>query len=105
MSHTIIRDESIKPFYISKDQYCYTVMEVITPDKKNLGRFGKKGNKNAGKDYEKSIGHFNTLSSALRKISKEKIDNTKDYDSIGSYIKEYESIKQQTEKLLNKIEI
>lgn len=105
MSCTIIKDPAINPFFISKDQYCYTVMEVITPDKKNLGRFGNKGNKNEGKDYEKSIGHYNSLSSALRKISKEKIDNTRDYDSIKSYIEEYELIKQQTEKLLNKIEI
>ena len=52
MSCTIIKDPAINPFFISKDQYCYTVMETITPDKKNLGRFGNKGNKNEGENYE-----------------------------------------------------
>ena len=36
MSYTIIKDPVLEPFYISKDQYCYTVVEKITPDEKNL---------------------------------------------------------------------
>ena len=48
MSNTIIKDPVLEPFYISKDQYCYTVMEVITPEEKNLGRFGRKGGNRRG---------------------------------------------------------
>ena len=46
MANTIIKDPVLLPYYISKDQYCYTVIEIITPDEKNLGRFGNKGNQN-----------------------------------------------------------
>jgi hypothetical protein len=105
MSCTIIKDPEIEPFFISKDAYCYTVMEVITPDKKNLGRFGNKGNKNEGKNYEKSIGHYSTFSSALRGIAKHKVDFKKEYNSIRSYIKEFEYQKDEMSKLLSKIKI
>ena len=54
MANTIIKDPVLLPYYISKDQYCYTVIEIITPDEKNLGRFGNKGNQNEGKDYGKT---------------------------------------------------
>ena len=46
MSNTIIKDPVLEPFHLSKDQYCYTVVETITPEEKNLGRFGNKGNAN-----------------------------------------------------------
>jgi hypothetical protein len=105
MANTIIKDPVLEPFYISKDQYCYTVMEVITPEEKNLGRFGNKGNKNEGKDYEKSLGHYGNLASALKKIAKSKLDVKLEYNSIKEYIDTWNKEKLAMEELLNKIGI
>ena len=60
MSYTIIKDPAIEPFHISKDQYCYTVVQTVTPDPSNL----EKGSE--GKNYEKPIGHYSNLSHALK---------------------------------------
>ena len=57
MRNTIIKDPVLEPYHLSKDQYCYTLIETITPDEKNIGKFGKKDNGNQGKDYEKPIGY------------------------------------------------
>lgn len=102
---TIIKDEVLEPFHISKDQYCYTVVETITPEEKNLGRFGKKGNKNEGKNYEKPLGHYVNLADALKKIAKSKLEFKDEYDSVFEYVKEYNYQKELINKLINKIEI
>lgn len=96
---TIIKDPALEPFHISKDQYCYTVVETITPDAKNL----EKGSK--GKAYEKPLGHYGKLSFALKKIAKAKIDLKDEYVTVISYIKEFEKEKQLMEELLTKIGI
>ena len=105
MANTIIKDPTLEPFFISKDQYCFTVMEIITPEEKNIGKFKKKDNGNEGKNYEKPVGHYSNLSSALNKIAKSKVDYKDDYSSIMSYINEYKKERQLIEQLLNKIEI
>ena len=105
MANTTIKDPAIEPFYISKDQYCYTVMETITPDEKNIGKFGKKDNGNQGKDYDKPMGHYSSLSSALKKISISKLDLKSEYSTIMEYINEYDKQQESMAKLLNKIEI
>ena len=105
MAITTIKDPSIEPFYISKDQYCYTVVETITPDEKNIGKLGKKDNGNQGKDYEKPLGHYSSLGSALKKIAKSKLDLKTDYSTIMEYIGEWQRQQDDMEKLLNKIEI
>ena len=105
MANTIIKDPVLEPFYISKDQYCYTVMEVITPEEKNLGRFGNKGNKNEGKDYEKPLGHYVNLAHALKKIAKSKLDVKLEYNSIKEYIDTWNKEKLAMDELLNKIGI
>ena len=105
MSNTIIKDPAILPYHLSKDQYCYTVVETITPDEKNLGRFGNKGNKNEGKKYEKSLSHHGTLGSALQKIAKLKLDTKQDYNSINEYIKEFEKQKEAMKELLTQIRL
>jgi len=99
MSYTIIKDPVLEPFYISKDQYCYTVVEKITPDEKNLEK-GK-----AGKDYEKPIGHYSNISDALKKISKSKLDFKSEYTTIMEYIGEWKNQQTMMDKLLKTIEI
>ena len=99
MSYTIIKDPVLGQFHISKDAYCYTVVETITPDEKNL----EKGSK--GKKYEKPVGHYGKLSQALAKIAKYKTDRKPEYTSVMSYIKEYEKERELMNELLNKIGI
>ena len=62
MSYTIIKDPVLEPFYLSKDQYCYTVYENVTPDPANL----EEGSK--GKDYQKALGYYTKLSHALQAV-------------------------------------
>ena len=105
MANTTIKDPAIEPFYISRDQYCYTVMETITPDEKNIGKFGKKDNGNQGKDYDKPVGHYSSLAAALKKIAKGKVDLKTEYSTIMEYINEWQRQQDEMEKLLNKIGI
>ena len=42
MRNTIIKDPVLEPFHLSKDQYCYTVVETITPDEKNIENLKKR---------------------------------------------------------------
>jgi flagellar biosynthesis component FlhA len=102
---TIIKDKALEPFHISKDQYCYTVVETITPNEKNLGRFGNKGNKNEGKVYEKPLGHYGDLSEALKKIVKAKVEIKEEYNSILEYVAEYDQQKETINKLFNQVNI
>ena len=97
MSYTIIKDPAIEPFFISKDQYCYTVMETVTPDPANLEAGSK------GKNYEKPLGHYTNLSHALKKIAKSKLDMKSEYTSIMSYINEWQRQQDEMNALLEKI--
>jgi len=96
---TIIKDLALEPFHISKDQYCYTVVETVIPDSKNL----EKGSK--GKAYEKPLGHFGDLKAALAKIIKLKVELKEEYNSISNYIAEYDQQKETINKLFNQLEV
>lgn len=91
-----IRDKALEPYYIGKDNYCYTVYEIITPKKENLEKGAK------GVAYEKPVGHYSKIGGALLKISKEKLDsNPKDYESVMDYLDRWEDIKNEINELLN----
>ena len=105
MRNTIIKDPVLEPYHLSKDQYCYTLIETITPDEKNIGKFGKKDNGNQGKDYEKPIGYYTNLASALKKIATLKLHNQQSYPTVKEYIKEWEYQKEEIAKLLTQLEL
>ncbi len=77
-----ITDPLIEPYYIAIDQYCLTVFETITPDPAFTEN---------GKNYFKPVGHYSNIGSALESIAKRKV-NSKSYNSILEYIKEYKQI-------------
>ena len=78
----IINDETITPYFISMDDYCYTVYQDLS--------------KNNDKTYTKKLGHFTSFELALNKIAVHKTNN-KDYNSIKEYIGEYREIKEKFE--------
>jgi len=91
-----IKDPILEPFYIGKDNYCYTVYEVVTPDAKNL----EKGSE--GKDYEKPVGHFSSFENALVAAAKAKLNNrTEAYKSVSGYLTEWRDIQEQIKQLVN----
>jgi hypothetical protein len=99
MSYTIIKDPALEPFFLSKDQYCYTVFENIVPTNTST-----RGRKSAdGKEYQRAYGHYSKLSSAVNAVIKLKTDTkVNQYDSLTSYLDE---IKQQEQQLKNLLKI
>jgi hypothetical protein len=91
-----IKDPILEPFYIGKDNYCYTVYEVVTPDAKNL----EKGSK--GKIYEKPVGHYSDFGAALECAAKAKVSNGDQvYSSVKEYIESWNSIRNEIKQLVD----
>lgn len=95
MSYTTIKDESLEPFFIQKDQHCYTVFENVEPQ-------GKRAIKSkTGKVYTKSLGHFGNFGAAVKAICKEKLNkDEKTYSSVREYLNEWETIQSEISKLI-----
>ena len=77
-----INDPVMEPYFISMDDNCMTVNIRIIPDARYT---------DSGKEYTKIIGHYSNLASALKSIAKDKV-NSKSYNSIQSYIEEYQLV-------------
>jgi uncharacterized protein YutD len=87
-----ITDPLMEPYFITVDDKCMTVNIKIMPDARYT---------DSGKEYNKIIGHYSNITSALKSIAKDKT-NSQSYDSLHNYVQEYKSI---TEKLTQIISI
>jgi len=90
----VITDPLLEPFFITKDEYSYTVKQNVSSD---ATHFRSKGN---AKTYEKSLYYFTRFDQALNKICDLKsdigsFDNLKEY--INNYIKISTNIKNYTD--------
>jgi len=86
-SITLITDPLIEPFFISRDQYCFTAIEnVISTETNN--------------PYQKVIGHYSDIAGCLEKIIQCKVDKKENYVSIKGYINEWKQIKNELKQML-----
>jgi len=77
-----ISDPSMEPYFISIDDYCYTLKQKITPTYTD-----------SNKEYVQDVGHYSNIDSAIKKVMKLKV-NTKSYDSLKEYVNEYKQVQQ-----------
>lgn len=86
-----ITDPLLEPFFITKDEYSYTVKQKVTSDASHFRSKGK------SKTYEKSLHYFPTFGAALNKIAilQSGGDN---YDSLEKYINRYTKISNDIKK-------
>jgi hypothetical protein len=84
----IITDPLLEPFFITKDEYSYTVKQNVVSD---ASHFRSKGNV---KTYEKSLYYYPTFSDALNKIAELKA-GVDDYNDLNSFINNYKEISNQ----------
>ena len=80
-----ITDPLLEPFFITKDEYSYTVKQNVVSD---ASHFRSKGN---SKTYEKSLYYFTNLGQALNKIA-ELQSGMESFDSLKEYINQYTKI-------------
>ena len=86
-----ITDPLLEPFFITKDEYSYTVKQNVTSD---ADHFRSKGN---AKTYEKSLYYFTNLGQALDKIANLQT-GFRDFDSLKEYINQYTQISNNIKK-------
>ena len=96
----IITDPAMDPFYISKDNSNFTVIEKTTVKR------GFRGVVASGKDTENVIGYYSNFRNALNAIAKQKFYvNKGHYSSIKEYMDTWNTVKDGINNLLNKVEI
>lgn len=95
-----ITDPLLEPFFITKDEYSYTVKQNVTSDASHFRAKGK------AKTYEKSLYYFANMDQALQKIANLKAD-IGNFDSLEGYINNYlkisTNIKNYTDGLRSNI--
>lgn len=84
----VITDPLLEPFFITKDEYSYTVKQNVTSDSSHFRSKGK------SKTYEKSLYYYPNFSDAINKIAKLKAD-LDDFDDLNKYIENYKEISNQ----------
>jgi hypothetical protein len=80
-----IRDSRLDPFFITVDDYCFTVKEIVTPD---TTHFKAKGER---KEYERSLFYYPHFDMALSKIIELKI-GSEEIESLSEYLENYKLI-------------
>ena len=91
-----ITDPLLEPFFITKDEYSYTIKQNVTSD---ASHFRSKGN---AKTYEKSLYYFPNFDQALNKIAELKT-GVDDYDNLNDFINNYKEISNQIKNYTNGI--
>jgi hypothetical protein len=96
----LIKDPSMEPFYITKDNYNFTVYESVKSKK------GFAGKEASGKINERVVGYYTGFKFALKAVAREKLGRKhKSYPTILEYINEYREIENNINQMLKNVEI
>lgn len=82
---TFIYDEKLDPYFIEKDQYCYTI-RIKNPD---------------GSINGQTYGHYTQLINVIRRICSLKQISGKNYDSIEEYINKWKEVHDSIKNLVD----
>jgi hypothetical protein len=91
-----LKDSKLEPFFITVDDYCFTIKETVTPDTTHFKSNG------GTKEYERSLFYYPSLDTALVKISELKA-GMGDFNSMDEYLKNYETIKNEIKEYTHEL--
>jgi hypothetical protein len=83
-----IRDSRLDPYFITKDEYSYTIKQVVTSDADHFRSKGK------SKTYEKALYYHSNMGQALNKIAQLQADGD-DYNDLDDFIAEYKDVAEK----------
>lgn len=91
-----LSDSKLEPFFITVDDYCFTIKEKVTPDVTHFKSSGKT------EKYERSLFYHPNLGSALEKITELRA-GTGDFNSLDEYLQNYEKIKNEIKEYTHEL--
>ena len=91
-----LRDPKLEPFFITVDDYCFTVKEIVSPDAAHFKSNGKR------KEYERSLFYVPNLGMAISKIIDLKM-GIKDFKSLNEYLETYTIIKNEIKEYTHEL--
>jgi hypothetical protein len=94
---TIIKDPLLLPYFIGKDNNCYTIYEEVKPDEDSIRSI-------KGDSYIKTHTFHSTFTSCLKSITNLKMNEHKEFNSIKEYISEYEKLIDKLKQITINIE-
>lgn len=80
-----IKDPALEPYFIQLDDYCYAVHKMVVSQE-------------SGKEYQSTVGFYRDFDNALKAIAKNQV-KSKSYESINSFLEEYNSVINRLESL------
>lgn len=92
---TVIKDPNLEPYFITKDDHCYTVQMTVKP---NANHFRTKGK---GNEYVKPQTYWPNLSGALNWIAHELLHTKSQHESLTEVIEEFKSIEKRIKSFTN----
>ena len=95
-SLTLIEDPNLDPYYITKDENCYTVNIRVVSDKNHFRSTGK------SKTYSKALTFHANFEQALERISKEKLHTKKHYKNLTDFLNEFKNIETNIKNYIEK---
>lgn len=96
-SVTVIKDPILAPYFIGKDQNCYTVYQNVVPGTNAKGR----GRKTRTKESIKPLSFHTTFNSCLNSIAQLKLGQQSEYNSIRDYVNEWQKISSEFQQAIN----
>ena len=94
-SLTLIEDPSMDPFFITKDEHCYTVNRRI---KSNVNHFRSTGK---SKTYSKALTFHSKFEDALKRITEEQLHTKKHYKTLNDFLNHFLSIENNIKNYIN----
>jgi len=90
-----ITDPLLEPYFLTKDEYGFTVKENVAPNSNHFRTQGK------GKKYEKSLYYYPNFEACLERIAILKLSQKEEYSLIKDYIAAYKEISEDLKEYIN----
>ncbi len=94
-SLTMIEDPNMEPYYITKDDNCYTVNIKIKSNANHFRAIGK------GKTYSKALTFHSKFEDALKRITEEQLHTKEHYKNLSGFLDKFLTIENNIKTYIN----
>jgi hypothetical protein len=93
-SHTLIEDPAMEPYFITRDDNCYTVNQRIQSNANHFRSTGK------SKEYTKALTFHSNFEQALNRITQDQLHDKEHHSSLEGFLQKFRTIESNIKTYL-----